>query len=60
MLQTQQYLQPQQQAVVGSQIGDLLNSIMPLVMIMMVMTKIATLPRSSLSRKDSASGGETP
>ena len=43
-----------------SQVGDLLESIMPLIMIMMVMTKIASHPRSSLPRKDSASDGETP
>ena len=41
MIGTQQYLQPQQQATVGtSQIGDLLTSIMPLIMIMMVMMMI--------------------
>ena len=43
MLQTQQYLQPQQQAVVGTQlggIGEMITAIMPLIIIMMLMPMI--------------------
>jgi hypothetical protein len=55
-----QQLVPQQQAVVGYQLGDLLTSIMPIVMLMMVMTKIAAHPSLRAARTDSASDGETP
>ena len=44
MLRAQQYVQPQQNAVVGTtQIGDLLTSIMPLIMIMMVFMMITPM-----------------
>ena len=47
--------------VTGAQdIGTLLTSIMPLIMIMMVMTKIATHPSLQTPTGDSASGDETP
>jgi hypothetical protein len=39
MISTQQ-LVPQQQAVIGTQISDLLTSLMPLIMLMMVMMMI--------------------
>jgi len=42
MIRTQQ-LVPQQQAVVGTQISDLLTSIMPLIMIMMVFMMISPM-----------------
>ena len=43
-MNSQQYLQPQQGAGVGTtQVGDLLNSIMPLVMIMMVFMMITPM-----------------
>jgi len=60
MIGTQQYIQPQQTSIVGtSQISELLTSIMPLIMMMMVMMKIGTHPYSWLPRKDLASGVET-
>ena len=44
MIGTQQYLQPQQQAVVGTtQISELLTSIMPLIMMMMVFMMITPM-----------------
>ena len=58
MVGTQQYIQPQQQAVVGTQIGDMLTSIMPLIMMMMVMTTLASHPSLRAPRMDSDSVGE--
>jgi hypothetical protein len=40
MIGAQQYMQPQQTAVVTPQITEMLNSMMPLIMIMMVMMMI--------------------
>jgi hypothetical protein len=61
MIGTQQYLQPQQTATIGtSQISELLTSIMPLIMMMMVMTKIATHPSLRAPTGGSASDGEAP
>lgn len=45
MIQTQQAVQPAQQAIVGTQISDLLNSIMPLVTVMMVFMMVTPMMR---------------
>ena len=58
MINTQQ-IAPQQ-AVVGTQVGDLLTSIMPLVMLMMVMMSIGTHQALQVPTKNPASGNETP
>ncbi len=47
MIRPQQYVQPQQQAVVGTlQITDMLNSIMPLVTMMMLMMMVMPMMKS--------------
>ena len=50
MLGAQQYLQPQQQAVVGTQlsgIGEMITAIMPLIIIMMLMPMLKGIGESS-------------
>ncbi len=46
--------------VVGTQISDLLTSIMPLMMMMMVMMSIGTHQALQAPTKEPASGNETP
>ena len=41
-------------------IGDMLNSMMPLIMMMMVMTKIGTSSHLQTAKKNPASGGADP
>ena len=44
MIRSQQYVQPQQTSVIGTtQISDLLTSIMPLIMLMMVFMMITPM-----------------
>ena len=58
MIGAQQYMQPQQTAVVTPQITEMLNSMMPLIMIMMVMTRIGKHPYLQAPTPESASGDD--